>query len=168
MQWGVVFQTILTKWGFCFAVNIFPINDGKDVAENPPWKVLSKNEYLFIESSPFLPFQSVTAQIGFICFIHRTNELPSDASYRFYQHNNFTQVTIHPKQTLISDDVRRMSIQRRNCYLKHEKSLELFLAYSKQNCEQECQSFAFSRRCDCVPFYLLSESQLESFLWETF
>jgi Amiloride-sensitive sodium channel len=131
--------------------------EGKELHENPPWKVLSKNEYLFVQSYPIVELQNLTAQIGFFCFVHRPNELPSDTSARFFQHLNFTSVAIYPQQTLISDEVRKMSIQRRNCYLEHEKTLKLFQVYSKQNCEHECQSFAFARQCGCVPFYLLSE-----------
>jgi Amiloride-sensitive sodium channel len=143
-------------------VNFLYWADLKEMHEKPPWKIESKNEYLFVQSYPILEWQSLTAQIGFICFVHRTNELPSDTSARFYQYYNFTQVAIHPQQTLISDEVRQMSILRRNCYLEHEKTLELFQIYSKQNCEHECQSFAFARRCGCVPFYLLSELQIET------
>jgi Amiloride-sensitive sodium channel len=142
---------------------IFP--DVKELLEKPPWNIMSIHEYLFMESWPFVEYQSVSAQIGFICFIHRTNELPSESSARFFQHLNFTEVFIHSQQTLISDEVRQMSIQRRNCYLEHEKTLELFQVYSKQNCEHECQSFAFARQCGCVPFYLLSELQIKTDLF---
>jgi acid-sensing ion channel, other len=144
--------------------NFLYLNNGKEMSEKPPWHIMSKNEYLFVKVWPSEDLQSVTAQIGFICFIHRPNELPSDASAHFYHDYNYTDVVIYPQQTLISDEVRQMSIQRRNCYLEHEKSLELFQVYSKQNCEHECQSSAFARRCGCVPFYLLSKLQIETFL----
>jgi outer membrane receptor for Fe3+-dicitrate len=149
-------------WDFEPEMNFLFWPDLSESLEKPPLKILSKTEYLYVESLPLNEFQSLTAQIGFTCFVHRTNELPSDASARFYQHFNFTQVKIYPHQTLLSDGVTRMGIDRRNCYFEHERSLELFQVYSKQNCEHECQSFAFARQCGCVPFYLLSEIQVES------
>jgi Amiloride-sensitive sodium channel len=97
------------------------------------------------------------AQSGCLMIVHPSHELPSDSSFHFYQMMQYWMIDVFPRQTLVSDEVKQMSIQRRNCYLEHEKTLELFQVYSKQNCQHECQSFEFARRCGCVPFYLLSE-----------
>jgi Amiloride-sensitive sodium channel len=99
--------------------------------------------------------------IGCQFIVHSPYELPSETSFINYHYYHFfysTIVNIFPKQILISDELRQMSVKRRRCYVENERKLELFKVYSKQNCEQECQSLAFTDRCGCVPFYLLSES----------
>jgi Amiloride-sensitive sodium channel len=123
-----------------------------------PWSASSNSVFLHfrIEHRPNKNIADVESITGVHFIIHPTDELPSDSSIHFYQHLHHTFLKISPQQTLISDDLEHMSFQRRNCYLDDEKSLGLFRVYSKQNCKHECQTAAFSRLCDCVPFYLLS------------
>jgi acid-sensing ion channel, other len=124
-----------------------------------PWSATSSRDlfHMFFINWPGEKIVDVESRIGYHLIIHRTDELPSDSSTHFRQNFHHTNVMIFPQQTLMSDELKQMSPQRRNCYLDHEKNLELFKVYSKQNCEHQCQSFAFSDRCACVPFYLLSE-----------
>lgn len=117
---------------------------------------VSKSDFFYHE---FVPSEIHEAEVklGVLFIVHQTNQLPSDSSPHFRQHLNFTKAVIFPQQTIISDKLMRMSPHRRNCFLEHERSLELFKVYSKHNCEHECQSFAFAEQCGCVPFYLLRE-----------
>jgi Amiloride-sensitive sodium channel len=123
-----------------------------------PWNAASDRDILHfrVYHWPNESIVDVGSRIGLHSIIHPTDELPSDSSIHYYQHSHHTLVKISPQQTLISDDLKQMSLQRRNCYLDGEKSLEMFKVYSKQNCEHECQTATFSRLCGCVPFYLLS------------
>jgi Amiloride-sensitive sodium channel len=108
----------------------------------------------------FYPLEAdidVEAREGLHFIVHPTDELPSDSSFHFRQKNHHTIVKVNPQQNLISDELISKSFAKRNCYLEHEKQLQLFKVYTKQNCEHECQSFAFAYQCGCVPFYLLSE-----------
>jgi Amiloride-sensitive sodium channel len=101
--------------------------------------------------------------IGCQFIVHSNYELPSETSfinYHYFHYYYNTIVNIFPKQILISDELRQMSVKRRRCYVENERKLELFKVYSKQNCEHECQSLALADRCGCVPFYLLSENFL--------
>lgn len=93
---------------------------------------------------------------GLHLIVHPADELPSDSSSHFYQQFHHSVIDIFPQQTLISNELKEMSFQRRNCYLDREKQLKLFKVYTKQNCEHECQSFAFAKQCGCIPYYLLS------------
>jgi Amiloride-sensitive sodium channel len=123
-----------------------------------PWRVTSNKDLLHfrIQHWPNKNIFDVESTTGLHFIIHPTDELPSDSSIHFRQHLHHTLVEISPQQTLISDELKQMSFERRNCYLGDEKSLELFKVYSKQNCEHECQTAAFAKLCGCVPFYLLS------------
>jgi Amiloride-sensitive sodium channel len=129
-------------------------NAQKFVNESPPYKMLSAREFFFLS---FYPSEISIAEVklGVLILVHRTNQLPDDSSFHFRQDWNYSYGVILPQQTLISKEVEKMSPSQRNCFFEHERKLELFRVYSKQNCEHECQSFLFQERCDCVPFYFL-------------
>jgi Amiloride-sensitive sodium channel len=123
-----------------------------------PWSATSKQDILHfgIIRWPNKNTIDVEARTGLHFIIHPTDELPSDSSIHLYQYLHHTTIDMSPQQTLISDGLKQLSFQQRNCYFNYEKSLELFKVYTKQNCEHECQTFAFLKLCACVPFYLLS------------
>lgn len=100
---------------------------------------------------------AVEARLGFHLIVHPPDELPSDLSIHFHQFLSHSTILVSPHQTFISDELKKLSTLRRNCYVEKERNLELFKTYTKQNCEHECQSFAFSKNCGCVPFYFISE-----------
>lgn len=62
---------------------------------------------------------------------------------------------------MIDDEVRKMSIAKRNCFLENERKLKYFTIYTKSNCEQECLSLMIAKKCRCVPFYLISLSLID-------
>jgi hypothetical protein len=123
-----------------------------------PYSASSAKDYLVYifnytgDSSDF----DIETKSGFRIIIHQTDELPSDSSIQFRQQFQYSIARVFPHQTLI-DELTNESFERRNCYFDHEKVLKMFKVYSKKNCEHECQSFAYADRCNCVPFYLLSE-----------
>lgn len=47
-----------------------------------------------------------------------------------------------------------MLIFRRNCYLLHERQLNLFRVYNKVNCEHECLTEMTLNSCGCVQFFM--------------
>jgi acid-sensing ion channel, other len=121
--------------------------------------------YDLLQFGIFHPFNDQTiidveARSGLHFMIHPPDELPSDSSFHFRQYLSYTDIAILPHQVLLSDKLKAVTPQRRNCFLEHEKKLEIFKIYSKQNCEHECQSFVFARRCGCVPFYNLSKRRV--------
>lgn len=125
--------------------------------EPVPWSATSSNDLVNFRLAYWPDHENLdpVARQGYHIIIHGADELPSDSSFHFRQSHQHSIAVILPKQTLISEKVKRMSIKQRNCYLDTEVSLKLFKIYSKHNCEHECQSFAFAERCRCVPFYLL-------------
>lgn len=92
-----------------------------------------------------------------LVIVHRNDELPSDSSFQISFNYGQKVVQMMSTKTLLSEEVKQMSPQQRNCFFENERTLQFFQNYSKSNCEHECQSFAFSDRCGCVPFYLVGE-----------
>jgi hypothetical protein len=121
-----------------------------------------KNEYLdekystdyfskFDDENPFQPFDAYRV------IVHNTDELPSYSGEQILHVKEYnSDVSIEPEVNSIDEDVREMPIHRRQCYLKHEKSLNFFKIYTKKNCEQECLNSQLISRCGCVPFYIIS------------
>jgi acid-sensing ion channel, other len=128
-----------------------------------PWKASSTSFFfdLHFDRNGEEGIFDFEAESGIRFFVHRSDELPSENSLQGRQNNHQLIISVFLQQTLLSNEVKRMSIERRNCYFEHEKSLELFKAYSKTNCDHECQSFAFAFHCGCVPFYLLKQPKEE-------
>lgn len=153
----------MTKWFYLESHN----NSFTFALDDPfPWSLSSSRNYLSLTlntawiKSTNADFE---ARRGIRIIIHANDEFPSDSSSHFLQNIHYTDILLVPQLTLLSDDLKLMSIQRRNCYFDHEKKLELFKYYSKQNCMHECQSFAYAKKCSCVPFYLLSMISFEVF-----
>jgi Amiloride-sensitive sodium channel len=132
-----------------------------------PWSASSETEGLTLNTfSPLYDQRiEVDAREGYHFIIHPTDEFPDDLSFQFYQRSQFSLIEFTPHQVLMEEKLKLLSIQRRNCYLKNEKSLQTFKIYSKRNCEHECQSQSFAEKCGCVPFYLLSLDNLIIFLF---
>lgn len=144
-----------------FYSKVYNFRESSRSPELTPWSSTSSRDYLYFEivkrfgnSNDLVELKS---RSGAHFIIHPGNELPDDSSYHFHQFYHHTIIEIYPRQTIASNEIKVMSVQQRNCHFDHEKVLELYNVYTKQNCEQECQSFAFAKRCNCVPFYLLSE-----------
>jgi Amiloride-sensitive sodium channel len=97
--------------------------------------------------------------------VHNNDEFSSYSGYHFFHMNDHKlQVQIVPEMTLLDDDVKAMSLTRRNCYLPHERKLKYFKVYTKKNCEQECLSAMMADDCGCVPFDVISKFQI----WHSF
>jgi acid-sensing ion channel, other len=94
---------------------------------------------------------------GYRTIVHSPYEFPSESSCSFYFLDQFTQAAVTPEVTLLSDDLKTRSYQKRNCFFNGEKPLKYFKVYNRQNCNQECLSLNMSATCGCVLFYLISE-----------
>lgn len=109
-----------------------------------------------------LPFYTSTNMLqpndGLLWILHSPNNFPSTAdqtSYLRFQADN--DVIVMLDMFMIDDELKSWPPEKRNCYLPGEKELSFFKIYTKTNCEQECLSEATSKKCGCVPFYLISE-----------
>lgn len=101
----------------------------------------------------FQPFE------GMRVIIHNPDELPSYSGYEFFFREGLKKfIMIEPQVNLIDDNVKRMSLNKRKCYLPGEKQLKYFKIYTKRNCEQECLGEMIAKICNCVPFYMIREN----------
>lgn len=77
-------------------------------------------------------------EFSYKILIHPNNEYP-------FEHKSFdvsvdadAEIKIYPKITSIAEDLIKVGVRNRQCYLKDEKKLKNFLAYTKSNCKLEC------------------------------
>lgn len=115
-----------------------------------------KRAIYYNDSNHWQPFEV------FRIIVHNNDEFPSYSGYQTFHMKDYPfKIRIVPEINLIDDDVKAMSLKKRNCYLPQEKSLKYFKIYTKKNCEQECLSAMMVKACDCVPFYVISMNSAE-------
>jgi Amiloride-sensitive sodium channel len=138
-----------------------PVYPTQILQQPSPWST-SHGDFLYME---FFNFHgnysnSFEARAGYHLIVHQNYEMPSVTGTNVHFWNQRVIIHIYPDQYLLDDDLKHDSLDKRNCYNKDERNLKLFRIYSKENCDHECQSFAFSRICGCVPFYLISKVRI--------
>lgn len=67
------------------------------------------------------------------------------------------RIIIDPKFHDISNSLRRLNPEQRNCFLDSERKLYFYKKYSEDNCLYECLANYTKRTCKCVPFYMPSK-----------
>lgn len=150
---------------FYEAKNLFQVYE--NLADLQPWNISHTQTALKMQFyTPSVRYQEnnqFELFNGFRMIVHNADEFPSYSGYQVYHEKDHNeQVRIEPEIHLMDDDVKRMSIKKRECFLPNEKSLKYFKVYTKRNCEQECLSAMMAESCGCVPFYMISnENGLE-------
>jgi amiloride-sensitive sodium channel len=67
---------------------------------------------------------------------------------------------VSASRIVCSSDIKRLSIEQRQCVYSEEVRLKYFQLYSDTNCLTECEETYLYARCGCVPFYYPFLSQL--------
>lgn len=67
---------------------------------------------------------------------------------------------VSASRIVCSSDIKRLSIEQRQCVYSEEVRLKYFQLYSDTNCLTECEETYLYARCGCVPFYYPFSSQL--------
>lgn len=131
--------------------------------ETQPWRAnyLSDGLSVDIETDKFDFYEDTNLfQMfnGFLVLIHDPNELPLQQGNHFFQpEEGYTSIRIAVEINLIDDDLKTMSVDKRNCFLEGERELEYFKIYTKNNCEHECLGLMILEECFCVPFFMISK-----------
>lgn len=185
IHFKVPFSKIVTKWGLCMNFNMKPAekllrveNFAEDFIHNTssfkslhsqkltslkdpvPWnatglglvlKIVFQTKSIWAiydDSNLYESFQ------GFRIIVHNVNEFPSNPRQSFnLPYQKHIKVVIKP--VMFNNDLRAVSLYKRDCHFNGEKILKYFKIYSKNNCEQESLSLALVETCGCAPFYLI-------------
>jgi Amiloride-sensitive sodium channel len=131
--------------------------------EPSPWHISTENDVVFMHFFDYYGNHSnnFEARAGYHLIIHHNEELPSATATHVFFWNQMVVIFIILDQVLLDENLKHERPEQRNCFFDHERKLKLFRIYTKENCEHECQSFAFARNCGCVPFYLISEIRIK-------
>lgn len=128
--------------------------------EKKPWTTAQEKQSLYLGAlriATFAWLKLYKPKSGLLFIIHSPDEYPSDSSYFMHNHFQYTTLQIDLELVLIGEDLKSISSERRNCFFDHEKRLDFFKVYTKENCEHEHQSRKYFEKCGCVPFYLISK-----------
>lgn len=120
-------------------------HDGPFYGEDPSIPQYDESNY----------FQPVN---GIQMTVHSPDEYPlnhGQSLYLVYWAQN--SLLFYPEMFLIEEELKKWSLEKRNCFLDGERKLNFFKIYTKNNCEHECLSVLMSEKCGCVPFYLIRE-----------
>lgn len=85
--------------------------------------------------------------------IHSPYELPNVDDGIIIEYGRSLDVLITVDVVQSDDDLRRISIEKRNCFFQEERVLKFFKIYTKTNCENECASMVIYENCGCIPFH---------------
>ena len=66
--------------------------------------------------------------------------------------SKYVVVVVKPSVIIASDNIRRLSVEKRQCYFENERELSFFRQYTQANCYLECRTNFTIRRCACVNF----------------
>lgn len=168
----VPFSETITRNGIGFTFNMIDFDDLVDfsvISDDfrdlsnitklvpTPWSTKSGDETgltINLKKNRFLTakFQNCH-QNSFI--VHDPFEFPDSSDGLEFGYRLSVEILITANVIQSDEDVKSVSLEKRNCYFKDERSLKFFKIYSKSNCERECLTMVTYQKCSCVPFYYI-------------
>ncbi|PSN57568.1 hypothetical protein C0J52_00512 [Blattella germanica] len=82
--------------------------------------------------------------------------VPPDSATSIYvpeTPSTFFTIKISPVVTIYSAELRRMSLDMRNCLFPSERKSEYFRTYTYQSCLMECRMKHIIKKCNCYPYF---------------
>ncbi|GLG96278.1 Pickpocket protein 11 [Gryllus bimaculatus] len=87
--------------------------------------------------------------------LHAPHEFPRTAEKAFLAPlDSVMQVSVLPSEVLTSPDMKRYTVQQRQCYFPEERRLAFFQHYTQNNCQVECLANVTLSMCECVAYYM--------------
>lgn len=128
-----------------------------------PWKTKSKFIGLTMQHSPNESINNFQPLHGSRIIIHNTDEFPfRSGQHLHHRTSEIIYIEYTPTMDIIDDALKLWKPEKRNCLMEHEKELKYFKIYTRINCEHECLSEAILQQCNCVPFYMISKSTINT------
>ncbi|KAH8238226.1 hypothetical protein KR032_001299 [Drosophila birchii] len=93
--------------------------------------------------------------VGFKVLVHNPAELPKVSNYGFVvTAGREARIPIEPVYEDALPTIRSIKKSVRRCLFSDENDLAYYRAYSRKNCELECEAKLLLRECSCVLYYL--------------
>ncbi|CRL07758.1 CLUMA_CG020712, isoform A, partial [Clunio marinus] len=162
LDFNDMFKTIEISSDFFYDRNITLRGGTKKFISDRPWKA-------FISSHGSLNLELTTMEIysrklEHAFFVHSPLELPLglvDDDIIEFDEGKSLKILISPYMITTDDDVKRLKIEDRKCFLENEKNLKLFKVYTKRNCELECMSDHTNKTLGCVMLDVVRDRNTE-------
>ncbi|KAL1492021.1 hypothetical protein ABEB36_012525 [Hypothenemus hampei] len=92
---------------------------------------------------------------GFKVILHTPSTVPRLRQEHFYLPANTAVIAaIKPVVVSTSENFKKFSPEKRNCYFENENPLRYFKEYTQSNCELDCLTRYTLYWCRCVAFYM--------------
>lgn len=128
----------------------------KTQSSEEPVRALINNEVSFLLNINFDDYYQVTSDGKFYSYyLHLPNEIISQTMQRnFLEIDTDMLLTLSAKSKKSSESLRGFLPENRGCYFEDERSLQLFKAYTRSNCEVECYVNYTLFDYGCTAFFL--------------
>lgn len=93
---------------------------------------------------------------GFIVFISPPDDSIEFRPFLQTEFSDNTIITVTPKITSTSNELRNYKPAQRGCFFNSERQLRFFKSYTYDNCKVECTVNVTKRICGCVGFSMPS------------
>jgi acid-sensing ion channel, other len=175
-----MFKKVVTEEGVCYTYNsleVYRKEGEKAYAEQEHWtledgyKKTLRELDVFPRTGSKLPlvidlevFNQLNDGLckgpiqGFKVFLHLPNEVPHTSKhYYLVPYNQMVNILISPRMIVTASELRKFSIDKRQCYFNDERYLQFFKYYTQNNCEFECVANLTLKICGCLRFDLPSK-----------
>lgn len=91
--------------------------------------------------------------------LHKENEFPDIAKRGFVVGPGMENyVSVNSISVHYTDAISRVSFDKRNCYVRKERSLKYHAQYSRSSCLFECRTLRIIEECGCLPHYMTGKT----------
>ncbi|XP_076376992.1 sodium channel protein Nach [Megalopta genalis] len=161
-----IFEQSVSREGFCCSFNY--ITRDKYIANAvSPLKTTScgyQNGLTFlIDLNPNDYHASFIGSVGVKVMLHDPYDYPDfDSSAELVTTQTYAFLTVKPKETYATENVRELPVSERRCVFADEwqeakpyysERMYPFARYSYQNCLTQCRANVIKTKCGCVPYY---------------
>lgn len=100
--------------------------------------------------------------LGYKIIVHSPDETPNiKRNYFQVSADQNAVVKVKPRVMKTSQNLRRISPSRRQCYFEYESKLRYFSSYTQSNCDLECLSNFTLKACGCVKYFMVRDNSTE-------
>ncbi|XP_068895417.1 sodium channel protein Nach-like isoform X1 [Tenebrio molitor] len=150
-----IFEETLTTEGPCCSFNyIREYIDGSRRPLYTPFNGFNSGLKLHLDPDIQTVQYSSLHSSGLKVLVHSPWDYPGSGSiYKIVSAGRQSYLQVSASRIVCSSDIKRLSIEQRQCVYSEEVRLKYFQLYSDTNCLTECEETYLYARCGCVPFY---------------
>lgn len=170
------FQKIFVKHGYAHTFNMINLGEffnlsvvsddfyvTRDYNESTPWSSQSNGESVFsitLQRNQYLDKEMSLCHFnGFL--VHNPYEIPASQHTNFISFGSTTEVSVSVDVYQADKSIFSIPIEKRGCYLKHERKLKFFKIYTKNGCLKECLTFYTHDTCGCAPHHYVRSKSMK-------